>query len=71
MLVAFCAKPPIARQDQQGVMELPMRMRSDLPVVQLTARCDGFDVQKVFVDILQGLAVQEVLGNQAALRHGP
>src|SRR3954451_1863867 len=55
-----------AALDQQQVMQLAMRVRPNCPIVQATALGYRFDVQEALVDVLTGLAVQEILGNTAS-----
>jgi hypothetical protein len=57
-----------AALDQQQVMQLAMCVRPNCPIVQAAALGDRLDVQEALVDVLAGLAVQEILGNTAS-RH--
>ena len=65
---ALCQVHAAAALDQQQVVQLAMRMRPNCPIMQATALGDRLDVQEAPVDVLAGLAVQEILRNTAS-RH--
>lgn len=46
-----------------------MRVRLNRPVVQAAAFSDGFDVQKVLIDVLAGFSIEKISGNRMP-RHG-